>query len=107
MDDSESNPEEVPDMVASLSTVALEGMDPDSSNELDMDRTNCSKLSGSGPNIICEKKWRKSMGTGSGVQKASEQHEVGTCISSSRLASRGYIVHIQSASSSGQMGCSL
>lgn len=40
MDDSESNPEEVPEMIANLSTVALEGMDPDNSKELEMDRKN-------------------------------------------------------------------
>ena len=37
MDDSESNPEEVPEMMANLSTVALEGMDPDNNKELVMD----------------------------------------------------------------------
>ena len=38
MDDSESNPEEVPEMIANLSTVAFEGMDPDNSKELEMER---------------------------------------------------------------------
>ena len=40
MDDSESNPEEVPEMVTNLSTVALEGMGPDNSKELEKDRKN-------------------------------------------------------------------
>ncbi len=37
MDDNESNPSEVPEMMANLSSVAFEGMDPDNSKELGKD----------------------------------------------------------------------
>ena len=40
MDDSESNPEEVPEMMANLSTVALKGMGPDNSKGLEKGRKN-------------------------------------------------------------------
>ena len=40
MDDSESNPEAVPEMMANLSTVALDGMGPDNSKELEKNRKN-------------------------------------------------------------------
>ena len=40
MDDSESPPEEVPEMMANLSTVSLDGMDPDNSKELEKDKNN-------------------------------------------------------------------
>ena len=38
MDDSDSNQEEVPEMMANLSTVALDGMDQDNSKELEKDK---------------------------------------------------------------------
>ena len=40
MDDSESNSDEVPEMMANLSVVALDGMDPDNSKELEKDKKN-------------------------------------------------------------------
>jgi hypothetical protein len=44
MDVSESNPEEVPEMMANLSTVALEGMGPDNSKELEKDMKNLQQV---------------------------------------------------------------
>ena len=43
MDDSESNHEEVPEMMANLSVVALDGMDPENSKELEKDKKNMQK----------------------------------------------------------------
>ena len=44
MDGSESNPEEAPEIMANLSTVALEGMGPDNSKELQQDRNNSQQV---------------------------------------------------------------
>ena len=44
MDDSGSNIEEVPDMMANLSTVALDGMDQDHSTELEKDKKNMQQV---------------------------------------------------------------
>ena len=44
MDDSESNPGGVPEMMANLSTVALEGIDPDNSKESETDRKNLQQV---------------------------------------------------------------
>ena len=69
MDDSESNPEEVPEMTANLSTVALEGMGPDNSKELEKDRKNLQQVERQWATHYMREKWRKSMGTGSGSRK--------------------------------------
>ena len=70
MDDSKSNPEEVPAMMANLSTVAYEGMHPDNSKELQKDRINLQQVERQRAKHYLREKWRKSMGTGSG----SRQH---------------------------------
>jgi hypothetical protein len=69
MDDSESIPEEVPDMIANLSTVALEGMDPDNSNELEKHKNNLQLAQPERAKHYMREEWRKSMGTGSGSRK--------------------------------------
>ena len=52
MDNSESNPEAVAERMANLSTVALEGMDPDNSKELEQDRKNLQQVERQRANII-------------------------------------------------------
>ena len=66
IDDSESNPEEVPEMMANLSAMALEGVRPDSSKELEQDRKNLQQGDRQRATHGMREKWRKSMGTGCG-----------------------------------------
>ena len=69
MDDSESSPEEVPEMMANLSTVALEGMGPDNSKELENDRKHLQQGEQQRATHYMREEGRKSMGTGSGSRK--------------------------------------
>eukprot|EP00974_Lingulodinium_polyedra_P118243 11166381-Lingulodinium_polyedra.AAC.1 len=49
MDDSESNLEEVPEMMANLSAVAVDGVDPDNSKELEKDKRHSGRAWPPGP----------------------------------------------------------
>eukprot|EP00974_Lingulodinium_polyedra_P122736 11184023-Lingulodinium_polyedra.AAC.1 len=67
MDDSESNPEEVPEMTANLSAVALDGMDPDNSKELEKDKNNMQQVGRQRATRSLREALRKSMATGPGA----------------------------------------
>ena len=70
--DSESNAEEVPDMIANLSAAALEGMDADNSKELEKEKKNAQQAKERrAKQYMREKLRKKSMVTGRG---ADERH---------------------------------
>ena len=82
--DSESNAEEVPDMMANLSAAALDGMDADNSKELEKGEEEHAASKAAAGDTLHEREVAQEHGHRLRGQKASKQHEVGTTVSSTR-----------------------
>ena len=67
--DSESNADEVPDMMANLSAAALDGMDADNSKELEKEKKNMQQAERQRAKRYMREKLRKRMVTGCGAKQ--------------------------------------
>ena len=68
-DDSDSNVDEVPGMMANLSAAALDGMDADNSKELEKEKKNMQQAERQRAKRYMREKWRQRMVTGCGAKK--------------------------------------